>query len=200
MVDEIECAEARSLRTQDAAAPLHALAREGGTVELAGQFLVVAEEVAYLAGTDSNVAGRHVHIRSDDLIEFAHKGLTELHHLVVALAANREIAAALAAAHGQRGQCVLKRLLEAQELQYGEVHRRVESQSTLVRANGTIELHAVADVHLNLALVVDPGHAEGSDTFGLDDTLNNLSLLEFRMLVVHIFYRLQHFTYSLQVL
>ena len=96
---EIESAEARGLRMKDTSAPFHAFTREGGAVELARQFLVIAEQVADFSCTHADVTGRHVHIRTDHLIEFTHKGLTELHHLVVALAANREVRTALAAAH-----------------------------------------------------------------------------------------------------
>ena len=39
-----------------------------------------------------------------------------------------EVAAALAAAHGQRGQRVLEDLLEAQELDDAQRHARVEAQ------------------------------------------------------------------------
>ena len=36
----------------------------------------------------------------------------------------------------------------------------VEAQAALVGADGGVELDAVAAVHLHLALIVDPGHAE----------------------------------------
>ena len=85
---EIESAEACGLRTEDRAAPFHALTRKGGAVELARQFLVIAEQIADLTGTYADVAGGHVHVRTNHLIQLAHEGLTELHHLVVALAAD----------------------------------------------------------------------------------------------------------------
>ena len=62
----------------------------------------------------------------------------------------------------------------------------MEAQTALVRANGAVELHAVADVHLYFALVVYPGHTEHDDTLGLDDALDNLGLFKFWMLVVHV--------------
>lgn len=39
-------------------------------------------------------------------------------------------------------------LLKAEELDDGEGNGRVEAEATLVRANGAVELHAVATVHL----------------------------------------------------
>jgi hypothetical protein len=59
-------------------------------------------------------------------------------------------AAALAAAHGQRGQRVFKNLLESQELQDAQVHRGVKPQAALVRADGAVHLDAEAPVDLHL--------------------------------------------------
>ena len=59
LVDEVERAVARSLGTQYGAAPLHALAGEHA-LELVRQLLVLAVQVAYLAGTHADVAGGHV--------------------------------------------------------------------------------------------------------------------------------------------
>ena len=131
------------------------------------------------------------------LVEFHHESLAEAHNLGIALASRSKVAAALAAAHRQGGQGVLERLLEAQELQDGEVDGWMETQTALVRADGAIKLNTVTNVDLHFALVVDPGHTESDDSFWLYDALNNLGLLELRMLVVHIFNRFQYFTYCL---
>ena len=50
---------------------------------------------------------------ADVPVQLAHEALAEAHDLVVALALRVEVAAALAAAHRQRGQAVLEDLLEA---------------------------------------------------------------------------------------
>ena len=91
VVYEVEGAEACSFRTEDRTAPFHALTCESCAVELACQFLIIAKEVSDFTGAYADITSRHIHVWADDLIEFAHKGLTELHHLVVALAANREV-------------------------------------------------------------------------------------------------------------
>ena len=187
LVYEIEGTITSSLRTQDATTPLHAFTRQRSTMELARQFLVIAEQIADFATTHTDIAGRHVHIRTDDFIQFTHKGLTESHHLIVALAADAEVAAALATAHRQCGKCVLEGLFEAQELQNTQVYRRVETKTAFIRANSTVELHAIADVHLHLALVIDPGHTESGDALRLYDALNDLGFFEFWMLVVNVF-------------
>jgi len=76
----------------------------------------------------------------------------------------------------------------------------MEAQSALVRADGAIELNAIAQVHLHLALVVDPRHAERDDALWLHYTLHNLGFLKLRMLVVDVLDRLQHLANGLQIL
>ena len=117
LVHEIEGTIARSLRSQDAATPLAALAGEHA-LELVGQLLILSVQVTNLTGSHANVACRHVLVGADMVIQLGHKGLTESHHLAVALAADAEVGASLSATHRQRGQGVLERLFEAQELQY----------------------------------------------------------------------------------
>ena len=52
-------------------------------------------------------------------------------------------------------------------------HRGMEPQAALVGANGGVELHAEAAVHLDLAVVVHPGHAEHNLALGLHDALQD---------------------------
>ena len=100
-----------------------------------------------------------------------------MHDFVVGRALGVEVRAALAAAHGKGGEGVLENLLEAQELQHAQVHRGVEAQATLVGTDGRVELNAETTVDLDLALVIDPRHAELDDALGLDDALEDLVLL-----------------------
>ena len=62
----------------------------------------------------------------------------------------------------------------------------MEAQSALIRTDGRVELYAVADVHLNLTLVVDPGYAECGDALGLHQALDDFRFLKLRMLVIYI--------------
>ncbi len=183
---KVQSSEARCLWAQDGAAPFDALTRQGGTMELRSQLLVHAEEVADFASAYADVAGGHVHVGSDDLIELAHECLAEAHDLCLTLAAWREVATALATAHGQCSQCVLECLFKSEELQNAEVYRSVEAQAALVGADGAVELYAVTDVDLHLALVVNPGHAESGDALGFYDTLHNLGFLKLGVLVVNV--------------
>ncbi len=100
---EVESAETSSLRTEDRATKLKALTSQGSTVELAGELLVLTEEVANLAATNTYVASGNVAVRADVLVELAHEGLAETHDLSVALAARREVGTTLAATHRERG-------------------------------------------------------------------------------------------------
>ena len=62
----------------------------------------------------------------------------------------------------------------------------MEANTTLVGADSAVELHAVAQVSLNLAIVINPRYAEGDDTVGLDHTLHDFSLLKFGVVVVNL--------------
>ena len=200
LMNEVQCTISRSFRTQNTSAPFQTLTGERSTVELAGQFLIHAKQIANLATAHTDVAGRHIHIRTDYLIQLAHESLAEAHDFGIALAAWREVTAALATAHRQCGECILESLLESQELQNAQIDRRMEAQTALIRTDSTVELHTVTDVHLHLALVVHPRYTEGDDTLRFHDALHNFCLFKFRMLVVHVLNRFQHFAYSLQVL
>ena len=81
------------------------------------QFLVHAEEVANLACANADVASGNVLVGTDVTVKLCHEGLAETHNLSVAASAQREVRAALAAAHRQSGERVLECLLEAEELQ-----------------------------------------------------------------------------------
>ncbi len=58
-------------------------------------------------------------------------------------------------------------MLEAQELQDGQVDRRVESETALVWTKSRVELYTVSAVDLELILVIFPDYTE------LDDALRN---------------------------
>ena len=174
LVGEVHAAVAGRLGTNQRSAPAHALAGQDAG-ELVAQALVLAEQEADLAAAHADVAGRNVGVRADVALQFGHEALAEPHHLVVALALGIEVRSALAAAHGQRGQRVLEDLLERQELQDAQVDAGMEAQPALVRADGAVHLDAEAAVDLDVALVVDPRHAEHDDALGLDDAFEQTS-------------------------
>src|SRR5208283_6231097 len=105
-------------------------------------------------------ARRHVRVRSDMAEEFGHEALAELHHFVVALALGIKIRAALAAAHGERGQGILQYLLEGKEFQNAQVYGRMEAESALIGSDGAVHLDAESAIYLDVALIVDPGDAK----------------------------------------
>ena len=133
-------------------------------------------------------------------VQLGHEALAEAHHFHVALAVGIKVGAALAAAHGQGGQAVFEGLLKAEELQDALIDRGMEAQAALVGADGAVELHTVAAVHLNLALIVNPGHTEGDDALRLDQTLNQSGLLVLRVLLHNGLDALQNLAHSLQEL
>ena len=188
LVDEIECAEAGSLRPENRSAPFQTLAGDDAALELAGQPLVFAKEETYLTAAYADVAGGNIHVGADIVVQLLHERLAEAHHLGIAPSADGEVGTALGAAHRQRGERVLERLFKAEELHDAQRHRRVETQSALIGTDGAVELHAVTRVDLYVAVVVNPRHPEYDDALGLHQALNNLSFLKLRMLVVDILY------------
>ena len=49
----------------------------------------------------------------------------------------------------------------------------MEAEAALVRSDGAVEFHTVPAVHLNLALVIDPRHAEQDGSFRFHDPFQN---------------------------
>jgi hypothetical protein len=68
-------------------------------------------------------------------------------------------------------QGILEDLLETQELQDTEIDGRMESQSSLVWAQGRVKLHTVSAVDLDLVLVIFPDDTELDDAFWDGDDL-----------------------------
>ncbi len=200
VLGEIQGAEARGFRTEDGTAPGAALAGQDAGVVLAGQLLVHAIEVTDLTAAHAHVTGRDILVRADAVPELQHESLAETHDLVVGLAHGVEVGAALGAAHRKGGEGVLERLLEAEELEHGRGHGLVETETALIGTDGAVELDAVAEVRLDLALVVHPGHTEGEDAVGFDHPLHDLCLLELRMLVIDLFDGFEDFLHGLKVL
>src|SRR5262245_17401003 len=72
---------------------------------------------------------------------------------------------------------ILEDLLEAQELQDGQVDSGMEPETALVGTEGRVELHAVSFVDLALALVILPNNTELDDTLGDRGNLKSLLVL-----------------------
>ena len=75
----------------------------------------------------------------------------------------------------------------------------METNTAFIGADGVIELYAIADVDMDVAVVVDPGHTERKDTVGLYKAFNQTGTLKFGMLVIHRFNGLQYFAHGLQI-
>ena len=76
----------------------------------------------------------------------------------------------------------------------------METKTSLIWSDSRVELYSVTCVCLNFTVVVNPSNLECKDTLRLYDTLNDLSLLKLRVLVVYLLDRLQYFVYCLEVL
>src|SRR6266478_7386553 len=195
-VGEVHAAIAGGLRTNQRTAPVQPLTRENAG-EFIPQPLVLAEQKADLASAHADVARRDVGVWSNVPLQFGHEALAEAHDFVVALALGIEIRSALSAAHGQRGERVLEDLFERQEFQNAKIHRWVEAQSALVGADGAVHLDAEAAIDLHFARVIEPGHAEHKDSFGLRNAFQDLGFAILRVAFQHGPQGLEHFEDSL---
>merc|ERR1719162_2493309 len=180
LTGEVDQAVAGSLGADETPAPLEALAGEDAR-ELVGELLVHAEHGADLTPADADVAGGDVGELADVAEELDHERLAEADDLGVGLALGVEVGAALAAAHRQTGERVLEYLLEAQELKDRQVHRRVEAEAALERADGLVELGAEATVHVLDAVVVDPRDAELDHALRLNNGTRRRQVLGVRL-------------------
>ena len=56
-----------------------------------GQFLILSEQITNLTCTYTDITSWYVLVGTDMTVELCHESLAELHHLIVALAADREV-------------------------------------------------------------------------------------------------------------
>jgi len=78
--------------------------------------------------------------------ELAHERDTETPDFAVRLALGVEVGSTLTTTHAETGKSILERLLKTEELQDGQVDRRVETETTLVRTESRVVLkRAVVD-------------------------------------------------------
>ena len=71
----------------------------------------------------------------------------------------------------------------------------MEPESPLIGTDGGAELHPVAPVHVNLSLIVHPGHPEADDPLRLHKGFDDALFLVLGMLVddlIQAFQKLQH--------
>ena len=181
---EVHRAVAGGLRADPGAAPTQPLPGEHPG-ELVGDALVLAEQETDLPAADADVAGGHIGLRAEVPGQLGHERLAEPHDLAVALSLRVEVRPALAAAERQGGQGVLEHLLEGQELQDPQVHRRVEAEPALVGAERAVHLHPEPPVHFDPAVVVHPRHPEQEHPLRLDDAFQDADRPVLRVPVEH---------------
>ncbi len=169
--DVVDNTVAGGLGANQTASPVTTLAGQD-TLPLVADLAVLAEEEADLAAGNTDVTSGDVSIGANVLAQLGHERDTEATDLLVRLALGVEVGATLGTAHVQSGQGILEDLLETEELEDGKVDGGVEAETTLVGAQGRVELHTEALVDLEAALVVLPDDAE------LDDALRDGNDLE----------------------
>ena len=199
LLKEIYVAVSCSLGTYERTAELETLACEYA-VELACQFLVHAEHVAYLTAAYADVTCRNVHLGAYVTPQLCDECLAETHYLVVALAFGVKVGATLGTTHGQGGQRVFECLFKREVLEYAHVYRGVEADAPLVWSDSVVVLDAVAGIYLYLAVVIDPCDTESENSVGDTEPLNKVVRFKFGMLVILFFNGVQYLLYGLIIL
>ena len=97
-----------------------------------------------------------------------HESNAEAADFIVRLSLWVKVATTLCTTHVDSGESVLEDLLKAEELEDGEIDRRMETKSTLVGAEGRVELDAITALNVGLSMVIFPDDTE------LDDALWDL--------------------------
>jgi len=159
VVDVVDQTVTRGLWPDEGTTPCKTLTSED-TLPFVPVLLVCTEHVTNLTATNTDITSRDISVSTDMPAQFAHKGVAELADLVVRLALGVEVGTTLTTAHVKAGKSILKDLLEAEELEDGEVDGRMEAETALVGAQCAVELHTETTVYLELAFVVFPGYAE----------------------------------------
>ncbi|MPM15171.1 hypothetical protein SDC9_61537 [bioreactor metagenome] len=75
----------------------------------------------------------------------------------------------------------------------------MKTNSSFVGANSVVVLYTVSHVRLYVTLVIYPGDTKRMNLVGNNQPFDQVRLFEFRMLVVHLFDRLNHFFNSLKI-
>ena len=183
-------------RAHEGTAPIARLAREHAG-KLVGKPFILPKEITYFAPTYPNIAGRHIGVGTDVPEQLGHKRLAKPHDFVVGFRLRIEIRAALAAAHRQSRERVLKNLFECEELDDAGRDGGVKTQAALIRSQGAVHLDAKTAVHLDPAFVVDPWDAELDYPFRFDKALENFAIAILLVALNHRSNRVEDLCYSL---
>jgi hypothetical protein len=166
VLDVVDKTVTGSLRTDQATTPRETLTSKN-TLPAVAELAVSTEEITDLSATDTDITSGNISLAANVLGQLSHESLAESSDLSIGLALGVEVGATLATTHAEASQGILEDLLEAKELENGQVDAGVKSETTLVGAKSRVELDAVAAVDLKVALVVFPDDTE------LNNTLRN---------------------------
>jgi hypothetical protein len=156
---EVDRAVAGGLGTNQAAAPVEALAGEDAGELVADRLYWPNRKPISRPPTPMSPAGTSVSgpmWRLSSVMNDWQKRMTSVSLLPLGSKSEPPLPPPM----GSVVRAVLEDLLEAEELQDALVDARVEAQAALVGADGAVELDAEAAVDLDLALIVHPRHAE----------------------------------------
>lgn len=153
VLDVVDETVTGSLGTNVGSTPVERLARQD-THPLVLDLLVGSKQETSLARREAHVTGRHVRVSTNVARQFHGKGFDEAADLVGRLALRVKVGATLTTTDVEARERILENLLKAKEFEDAQVHSRVQTQTTLVRAERAVELNTIAAVHLRDMVVV----------------------------------------------
>ena len=155
---------------------------------------VLSEEISNLTSANTDVTSRYVCVCADVFAEFCHKALAECHNFSVRFALRIEVGTTFTATDRETCKGVLENLLEAEKFKNALVYCRMETKTTFVWSDRTVELYTVSFVYLYFAVVIYPRNTERNDSFWLYQTFQNgKTAVFFFIFVDNNFQRIQYF-------
>src|SRR5690606_18719758 len=106
-------------------------------------------------------------------IQFGLKGMSAAHDFLTRPSLRLDLGAASTSSSLMYCHVFFDNLFKTKDFHNGGIHRRVKTQPTFVRAQCRIEFNPIAFVHLDLALLIEPGNTEHDLSLRLHHTFNN---------------------------
>ena len=74
----------------------------------------------------------------------------------------------------------------------------METNAAFVGTDGVVELHAVTEIHVHIAVVIDPWHAKGQNAVGFHEAFHQTHFLKFGMFVIDVLHGGEHLLHGLK--
>ena len=166
-------------------------------IEIANTF-VLSEKITDLTSANTDVTSRYICVCADIFAELCHKALAECHNFSVGFTLRIEVGTTFTTADRKTCQRIFEYLFETEEFQNALVYCRMETKTTFVRSDCTVELYTISFVNLYGSVVIYPRNTERNNSFWFYQTFQNRKTAVFFFITVdNNFKRIQNFFYCL---